>query len=239
MIVKNICKKSGDYRDQILRLNRFLAELARAGIPAETVGFFNAETFFEDGVTFYYGEFYDERAAEVFENVVGAEMGFLKEEIVLAEAAIDAQENGKKWQIGVKFVELTDMEEKVALRLAPILHDLVASLARARGGFLRENYPLVRRDRDLAFALEVVLPRGENFEDFCRVVADEIASYPLRDNFDAVKNVFEAASLAPQMKFAEIEYFRNTGILTSNREIAELATFEVVESVLKKVGLFW
>lgn len=57
------------------------------------------------------------------------------------------------------------------------------------------------------------------------------------DNMRSIRRQYAAFAQAPLLKDVPIEYFRNTGIITSVEEITELATRERLARVLDKLEI--
>lgn len=136
-----------------------------------------------------------------------------------------------------KATNLTVTEQKVFLRLTILLMDVVTdSLSTIPGIYRGNDSDIVAQDKDMAFMTQYTITKGTALKQ----IQDAVSSATTVDD-DHTKGVidchFKTFSAEPLWQGAPIEYFRQTGIITTNQEIAKLATFNVVKSILQKSSL--
>ena len=218
-----------------LVLNRFIAKIKEGNIPIEYVGFFNGETFSDRSA--FYGGFYFRRASEVFEEVVNSDLKFTEEESLDAKKIIRAEESGEEKILKFKLMNLNLDEKKVALRLFPVVFDVILEFCRSSFAYLRENTSLVDSGDDLAFAIKISALDDFDFDDFQEKIMQKIQGYPIEENFTYIEKIFKKAIEYNQFYLLPLDFYRFTGIETSNEEIFNLLSLDRISKILKNIKI--
>lgn len=136
----------------------------------------------------------------------------------------------------VKIENLTADEQKLLLRAHILLRDIVYDLLGPIGSIYQDSdTPLIRHEEDMAFMLGVTTSRNTSLKQ----IRERLSSAILTDVLDlekTLKSHFTIFAGEPLWQNAPIDYFRQTGIITTNQEIASLATTDRMKSIIDKTS---
>lgn len=154
-------------------------------------------------------------------------------------AIITEKQSAKSFRdivIITKAMNLTHDEQKVFLRLRILLVDLVAnSLIPINGIYQGNDSSLALQHQDMAFMTKYTVTKGTTLRQLNNALSNVISIEQARLE-KIIKNHFEVFASEPTWQDMPIEYFRQTGIVTNNQEIAQLATPKTVKSILQKTS---
>lgn len=130
---------------------------------------------------------------------------------------------------------LSAEEQKVMLRLRTIVIDLVLCSLDKHGVYPLGNSELAVRGDAMAYMSLLTTGRDLDGDDIQYAVEDYVQTYDVDGAVPAIERHFEVFANEPLWQSIPIEYFRDTGISVTNREIASLATPEVIKSIFSKL----
>lgn len=127
-------------------------------------------------------------------------------------------------------------EQKLLPRARILLMDITTdALAPISGIYPVGHSDIIRRDEHMAFISGFTITKGTTLKDIRSILAGALPS-KVFDLEKILKNHFEAFSNEPLWQNAPIDYFRTTGIITTNQEISSLATVDRVLSIIDKTS---
>ena len=127
-------------------------------------------------------------------------------------------------------------EQKLFLRAHILLRDIIHdSLGPIAGIYpLGGSYVLRRHDGAMAFMLGFTVSKNTTIRKIQELLAGA-ALTEVYDLEDIIKSHFKVFADEPIWQSAPVDYFRHTGIITTNQEVASLATANRMQSILGKV----
>lgn len=218
-----------------LVLNRFISRVKEENLPIECIGFFNGEAFSNEAA--FYGDFYIEKAANIFEQIVNSGLEFTKEEVLEAKKMIRAEESDKESVLRFRLKNLNLIEKKVALRLFPLVYDYVLDFCRNNFAYLQEDTSLVDDGDDLIFVIRISFCDDIDLANFQAELVQNLRNYPVKEKFAYIENMFRKAVECGQFYLLPLDFYRFTGIKTSNGEILELLSPERVSKIFENIKI--
>lgn len=126
-------------------------------------------------------------------------------------------------------------EQKVFLRLRPPLLDAITAVVSKFYAYDRGAAAVCQVGDNLEFSQIFTVPSEISLDNLQKNLQQAIDKANSPDSIRSIRRQYAAFAKAPLLKDVPIEYFRNTGIITSVEEIAELATRERLARVLDKL----
>lgn len=132
---------------------------------------------------------------------------------------------------------LSEEEQKLFQRTYVIVYDIISrDLQKHQGVYFNDSSEVRSDDKGtFGFGFELTAKKPIKAEYVVSAVAEAIKKFPLAGHFSQVKAHFDTFADEPWLQNAPVDYYRYTGIVTTNREIADLATLENFESLLSKL----
>ena len=132
---------------------------------------------------------------------------------------------------------LSDVEQMLFLRIKVLLIDIIScAMSRSYASYGRGHSALVRRDESIAYMSKITLKRSQGtlarFTDNLRA---SIHDFPVEENWPQIAAHMKVYASEPLWRAVSIDYYRETGIIATPIEIANLATRENVQTLLSKV----
>lgn len=133
--------------------------------------------------------------------------------------------------------DLTNVEQKVFLRLRPILVDITYSyLGSMMPLYERGTSPVARRGSMEKFLTVYTIPRiNGRLISLQQQIEDHFHTYPINKHTKELTAHFSGFASEQLWKDSATEYYRYTGIVTTTDEIASLATSETIAAILRKL----
>lgn len=168
---------------------------------------------------------------------VAVEDGAQNSQVLLRPAAASFRDVS----IGIGAENLSLEEQKVFLRLRPILQDIVSNyLSRDVVSYERGASPMFKAD-DASNMHFVIVATTRGLSGNLARRADDLrrylAEYPTRELWGDFQAHFAAFADEPLWKRAATEYYRTTGIVTTPEEIAGLASVTRIQGVFSKLQI--
>jgi hypothetical protein len=133
------------------------------------------------------------------------------------------------------FLDLTEDEQKLLLRLRILAMDLATvALLPIPGIYHRGHSDMLRNESDMAFMSQLTISRGtsvKHLQDHLK----SVQTFLNHIDMDSIRKHFDAFNSEPLWQNAPIDYYRSTGIITTNDEIANLATRNNIISLFAKI----
>lgn len=126
-------------------------------------------------------------------------------------------------------------EQKIFLRLRPPLLDAITAVVSKFYAYDRGAAAVCQVGGKLEFSQIFTVPSETSLDNLQKNLQQAIDKANSPDSIRSIRRQYAAFAKAPLLKDVPIEYFRNTGIITSVEEIAELATRERLARVLDKL----
>ncbi|HUC79146.1 MAG TPA: hypothetical protein VMQ58_02790, partial [Candidatus Saccharimonadales bacterium] len=134
------------------------------------------------------------------------------------------------------FSEISEDDQKLLLRLRILFIDLIVKkISQLPGGYIRGHSTVLRKNDSMAFMTQYTFAKNIGVNDIEQALAD-INRINVYDFMTAIRKHFKVFISEPLWNNMPIEYFRDTGITTSNKEIASLANEAHVQSLLDNVS---
>ena len=133
--------------------------------------------------------------------------------------------------------KLTESEQKLFLRAQAIIFDITTHHIRKHfAAYILDSTGVNSLKRGYyGFGIELVTKKSIDTEDIRAAAADHIKKYPVDEGFSQIKAHFDVFATEAWLQNAPVDYYRNAGIVTTNREIADLATVEDFEGLMSKL----
>lgn len=128
-------------------------------------------------------------------------------------------------------------EQKVFLRLRPPLLYAITAVVSKFYAYDRGAAAVCQVGGKLEFSQIFTVPSETSLDNLQKNLQQAIDKANSPDSIRSIRRQYAAFAKAPLLKDVPIEYFRNTGIITSVEEIAELATRERLARVLNKLEI--
>lgn len=140
--------------------------------------------------------------------------------------------------IGVASIGLSPEEAKVFLRCRPIISDIISEyLNSLQPAYQRGTSPVVHHVRQrfcMIFTINKVAGRLTELQD---TLKNHLVHYPIEENWPAFRAHFDGFAKADLLKDSAVEYFRNTGIVTTTEEINHLATKAILQKIFAQIRI--
>lgn len=135
-----------------------------------------------------------------------------------------------------KSENLTPEEQRLLLRTRILLIDITNNtLAPISGLYQGGHSDIIRRDEHMAFMSGYTITKGTTIKEIRNTLTDAF-SPEVFDLEKVLKSHFDVFSNEPLWQNAPIDYFRATGIITTNQEVASLATVDRIRSIISKTS---
>lgn len=135
--------------------------------------------------------------------------------------------------------ELTPEEQKVFLRLNVVIIDTVSSVVVTKNtAYSQGNSPVALQDSTMAYMSKFTLRRHVRAPSLASINTDiqqAIRDIGVAANMSALNKHIAVFAKEALWRAMPLEYYRNTGIVTTVSEIASLTTKERVTSILGKI----
>lgn len=133
---------------------------------------------------------------------------------------------------------LTKQEQKLLLRFRTILIDIAyEALATIPGIYQRGSSALALRGEDMAYMSHYTITRSTvNLKHIHKLLEQRFQAYYVSSAMPAIHDHFTQYVQEPLWQAMPVEYFRDTGIITTVEEIASYATRETIESLMDKIS---
>lgn len=143
--------------------------------------------------------------------------------------------------ISIESSELTFDEQKIFLRLRPILSDIINNYLLTNNIIYSRDVSPVHRDGDKERLKFIAIITARNISGSLSGLANNIRhyieNYPIGQHWNDFHSHFSGFASEQLWKNSSIEYYRYTGIITNPEEILRLATIERIENILSKIEI--
>ncbi len=140
--------------------------------------------------------------------------------------------------ITVTLNNLSSDQQKLSLRLRPILVDIITNrLSSNEPVYSRGDSPILSNQDSLEFVSIFSIKSGADFAKLAKVLEEHLHAYPVDQRFSDIKRHFEVFTNEPLWRTAPIDYYQNTGIITSVEELRDLATEENMSRIFSQLKI--
>lgn len=134
---------------------------------------------------------------------------------------------------------LTPEEQKVFLRFHVVVIDVISeALVTKKGAYSHGNSPVALRDDSMAYMSKFTMRQDDqamslaSLRDYIQAALEDIK---IDTNMQTLERHFTVFAKEALWQSMPLEYYRSTGIITTNQEVASLATAERLASILTKL----
>lgn len=165
-----------------------------------------------------------------------------KENTHKSDICLDSKKMSKRYRditLLISGNDLSKTEQIVFLRLRTIVIDIVSHALKDKYVCYEQgSSALVRNNQDMGYISNVTLETGQaKRRELAAYLTSSVQQFQVEKGWSQIEMHLKVFAEEPLWKDVSIEYYRETGILTSPSEIAMLATKEVILSIFSKVTI--
>ncbi len=133
--------------------------------------------------------------------------------------------------------DLTGEEQVVLQRLKAMIIDyIIVTMNKKYCNYPRGHSALRDNKQDIGYFTKITLAKGQgSLKHLSEYVESELHMFPVKQHWEQIATHFEVFAHEALWKTNPIDYYRNTGIVTTVEEIARLATPKTVASIIAKL----
>lgn len=156
-------------------------------------------------------------------------------DVVLKKAAKDFRDI----TIGIAAMHLSPNEEKVFLRCRPILSDIIFThINSLMPAYQRGTSPAIKCEHNSKFFMIFTINKASGrMLELEASLKKHLNTYPVAPNWEAFRAHFDGFASEELWRDSAVEYFRNTGIVTTPDEINHLATRPTIEKIFANLHI--
>src|SRR5690606_16295695 len=146
----------------------------------------------------------------------------------------------KKTTIAIHSDTLSIEEQKVLLRLYVIMDDFINHILRTQYVSYALGTSPVLKDQtvpSIGFISSYILPKEIDIVQLQEVITQALHDIDITQYWEAIQQHFTVFAKEPLWLAYPRDYYRHTGIVTTNKEIAQLATKERIRDIFSKLTI--
>lgn len=148
-------------------------------------------------------------------------------------------QDGKRFHditIVTTFDDVSEESQKLLLRLRILFMDLIEkNLNEPKGGYMRGHSSMLKNGNSMAFMTQYTFNQNIGINEVSEAL-ESIKTQEVDKYMDSIRKHFDVYVSEPVWENLPIEYFRDTAIVTTNKEIASYGSIEHVQALFDKAS---